>query len=168
MSNKVKILNHKQIGQKLNRLAYEVYEKNFDEKELFVIGIEGNGYMLAKALVAKLKAISPLTLKLGKISLNKETPWKEKPGMDFSEKEVLNKNLLMVDDVLNSGKTLMYAVKVLLDKPVKKLNTLVLVDRSHSRFPVKADFVGLSLSTSLQEHIAVDLARKNQEAVYLS
>lgn len=168
MSSKVKILSPKQIGQKLNRLAYEVYEKNFDEKELFIVGIEGNGYKLALALVAKLQDISPLKLKLGKIRINKDEPWKEEPGVDFSEKDFVNKSLVLVDDVLNSGKTLMYAVKLFLDKPVKKLNTLVLVDRSHSRFPVKADFVGLSLSTSLQEHIAVDFAKKNQEAVYLT
>ena len=83
------------------------------------------------------------------------------------EKDFENKSVILVDDVLNSGKTLIYAVKLFLNKPVKQLNTLILVDRSHTRFPVKADFVGLSLSTTLQERIDTDFSKKGKEAVYL-
>lgn len=166
--SKVKILSTQQIQQKLNRLAYEVYENNFAEKELLIVGIDGNGYKIAQNLVSLLGSISSLKLKLGKITINKEEPWNGEPVTDFEEKDYVKKCVVLVDDVLNSGKTMMYAVKLFLDKPVKKINTLVLVDRSHSRFPVKADFVGLSLSTSLQEHIEADFSKKNKEVVYLS
>lgn len=168
MSEKVKILDTLQIKQKLNRLAFEVYENNFTEKELLVVGIDGNGYKVASQLCEKLKAISPLKITLGKIKLDKDKPWEKESSVDFSEKEFVNKTIILVDDVLNSGKTLMYAVKLFLDKPVKKINTVILVDRSHTRFPVKADYVGLTLSTTLQEHIEADFSKKNKEVVYLT
>src|SRR6185436_3661357 len=98
----------------------------------------------------------------------KENPWSTEPVFDFSEKDYTNKAVVLVDDVLNSGKALMYAVKLFLDKPMKRLNTLVLVDRSHTRYPVKADYVGLSLSTTLQEHIEADFSKKGKEAVFLT
>lgn len=165
--SKVKILDTVQIKQKLNRLAYEVYENNFDEKSLLIIGIEGNGYKVASNLADKLKEISKIKIQLGKITLNKERPWDGDPKVDFDEKDFTNKTTILVDDVLNSGKTLIYAVKLFLDKPVKKLSTVVLVDRSHTRFPVKADYVGLTLSTTLQEHIEADFSKKGKESVYL-
>jgi pyrimidine operon attenuation protein / uracil phosphoribosyltransferase len=167
MSGKVQILDTLQIKQKLNRLAFEVYENNFSEKELLIVGIEGNGYKVAQQLSEKLKEISPIKITLGNIKLNKEKPWMGEPSIDFDEKAFVNKTIILVDDVLNSGKTLMYAVKLFLDKPVKKINTVILVDRSHTRFPVKADYVGLTLSTTLQEHIEADFSKKNKEAVYL-
>ena len=165
--SKVKILDTRQIDQKLSRLAYEVYENNFSEKELLLVGIEGNGFKVANHLCEKLKKISPLKITLGKITLDKDKPWEGEPKTDFEEKAFVNKTIILVDDVLNSGKTLMYAVKLFLDKPVKKINTVILVDRSHTRFPVKADFVGLRLSTTLQEHIDADFSKKGKEAVYL-
>jgi pyrimidine operon attenuation protein / uracil phosphoribosyltransferase len=165
--SKVKILDTSQIRQKLNRLAFEVYENNFSEKELLVVGIDGNGYKVAKHLSEKLKDISSMKISLGKIALNKDKPWEGDPVIDFDPSAYINKTIILVDDVLNSGKTLMYAVKLFLDKPVKKINTVVLVDRSHTRFPVKADYVGLSLSTTLQEHIEADFSKKEKEAVYL-
>ncbi len=165
--SKVKILDTRQIVQKLNRLAFEVYENNFNEKELLVVGIDGNGYKVANHLCDRLRNISKIKIKLGKLKLDKEQPWKEEPVTDFAEKDFVNKTVILVDDVLNSGKTLMYAVKLFLDKPVKKINTVVLVDRSHTRFPVKADYVGLSLSTTLQERIEADFSKSQKEAVYL-
>jgi pyrimidine operon attenuation protein/uracil phosphoribosyltransferase len=165
--SQTEILNATQIRQKLNRLAYEVYENNFEEKELLIAGIDGNGYIVAKHIQELLKKISKKEVKLGRIKLNKKNPLAEEATIDFTEKDYKNKTVILVDDVLNSGKTLIYGVKIFLDKPVKKLNTLVLVDRSHTRFPVKADFVGLSLSTTLQEHIVADLSAKGKETVYL-
>jgi pyrimidine operon attenuation protein/uracil phosphoribosyltransferase len=164
---KTKILDAVQIDQKLNRIAYQIYETNFSEKEMLIVGIDGNGYKVAKEIFDRLQKISGIKLKLGKIKLDKEEPWKGKPAMDFDEKDHVNKNIIIVDDVLNSGKALMYAIRTFLDKPVKKLNTVVLVDRSHTRFPVKADFVGLTLSTTLQEHIEADFSKKGKEAVFL-
>ncbi|HQQ93810.1 MAG TPA: phosphoribosyltransferase family protein [Bacteroidia bacterium] len=164
---KVKLLSSQEIKQKLNRLAYQVYETNFSEKEVFIVGIEGNGYRIAKNLADSLKEISSLKISLGKIVINKEEPWHGEPKVDFKDAAFVNKSIVLVDDVLNSGKTMMYAVRLFLDKPVKRINTLVLVDRNHSRFPVKADFAGLTLSTSMQEHVETDFSKKNKEAVYL-
>lgn len=164
----IKILTTIEIQHIMNRLAFQVYENNFSEKELLVVGIAGNGYTIATQISEKLKEISPLKIKLGKITLDKDEPWKTEAVMDFKEKDFVNKTIVLVDDVLNSGKTLIYAVKLFLDKPVKKLNTVILVDRSHARFPVKADFVGLTLSTTLQEHIKADFSKKGKEAVYLT
>ncbi len=164
---KVKILNTTEIQQKLNRLAYEVYENNFTEKSLLIVGIEGNGYKVAASLSKKLEEISSIKIQLGKIKLNKDKPWEGEPEIDFDQKAFVNKTTILVDDVLNSGKTLIYAAKLFLDKPIKKLSTVVLVDRSHNRFPVKADYIGLTLSTTLQEHIETDFSKKGNEAVYL-
>lgn len=165
--NVAEILNSKQIQQKLNRLTHEVLEHNFNEKELLIAGIEGNGYILAKRVTDALKKITKQKITLGKITIDKKNPLATDPKIDFTEKDYKNKTVILVDDVLNSGKTLIYGVKIFLDKPVKKINTLVLVDRSHTQFPVKADFVGLSLSTTLQEHIVADLSKKGKETVYL-
>ncbi len=164
---KTKILDAIQIDQKLNRMAYQVYENNFTEKELLVVGIDGNGYKVAERIAKLLTSISGIKIKLGKIHIDKENPWSYEPKIDFTEKDFENKSVILVDDVLNSGKTLMYAVKLFLNKPVKQLNTLVLVDRSHTRFPVKADFVGLSLSTTIQERIDTDFSKTGKEAAYL-
>lgn len=165
---KTKILDTNNIAQKLNRMAYEVYEKNYGEKELLLVGIEGNGYKVAERLNEILKKISPLKIKLTKIKVDKENPWSSDPKVDLSEKDFMNRSIIIVDDVLNSGKTLMYAIKPFLYKPVKRLNVLVLVDRSHTRYPVKADFVGLSLSTTMQDHIEADFSKKGKETVYLT
>ena len=164
---KIKLLDAIQINQKLNRMAYQVYENNFKEKELLIVGIDGNGYKVAERISAILTDISAIKIKVGKITLHKEEPWLQEPQVNFTEKDYENKSVIVVDDVLNSGATLMYAVKLFLNKPVKQLNTLILVDRSHTRFPVKADFVGLSLSTTLQERIDTDFSKKGKEAVYL-
>lgn len=165
--SKLKILDTLQIQQKLNRLAFEVYENNFEEKELLVVGIDGNGYKVATEIADRLKSISKIKITLGKIKIDKDKPWEGEAKIDFKEKDFTNKTIVLVDDVLNSGKTLIYAVKLFLDKPIKKINTLVLVDRSHSRFPVKADFVGLTLSTTLHETVLADFSKKNKETVYL-
>ena len=164
---KTKILDTLQISRTLNRMAYEVYEKNYNEKELLLVGIEGNGYKVAERLYEILTKISSIKIKLSKLKLDKENPWKGEPQVSFTDKDYSNKAVIVIDDVLNSGKTVMYAVKPFLNKPVKRLNVLVLVDRSHSRYPVKADFVGLSLSTTLQDHIEADFSKKGKEAVYL-
>ena len=164
---KTEILNTQQIKQKLNRLAWEIYENTVEDKEIMLAGIEGNGYTVAKELCALLKSIGKQKIQLGKITLDKKNPLAKEPVTDFSEKDFKNKTVILADDVLNSGRTLMYAVQLFLKCPVKKLHTVVLVDRSHTQYPVKADFVGLSLSTTLQEHIVADLGKAGKEKVYL-
>jgi pyrimidine operon attenuation protein/uracil phosphoribosyltransferase len=162
------ILNNKQIQQKINRIAYEVYENNYNEKEIIIAGIVGNGYVLAGKITEVLNNICSLKTKLIEVKVNKENPAAYEIEIELNEKELKNKVIILVDDVLNSGKTLIFGAKPFLNFPVKRLTTVVLVDRGHNRYPIKADFVGLSLSTTLQEHINVELKPKGKEAVYLS
>jgi pyrimidine operon attenuation protein/uracil phosphoribosyltransferase len=162
------VLNSKQIDQKINRIAYEIYENNYDEKEVIMAGIVGNGFLLAKRIAAVLEKISSIKVKIIEITLDKEEPLSSDIKISLSDKEMKNKVIILVDDVLNSGKTLIFGAKPFLCSPVKRLTTAVLVDRGHNRYPIKADFVGLSLSTTLQEHITVEIAKKGKEAVYLS
>ena len=167
MSVPVEILNSRQISQKLNRIAYQIFEANYGEKHLFIAGIDGNGYLVARRIYDILKKITDIQLSLGKITIDKSNPMEGLPEMDFKTSDFKGKSVILVDDVLNSGRTLIYAVKVFLNQPVKKINTAILVDRSHTHFPVKADFVGLSLSTTMQEHIKADLSVKGRESVVL-
>lgn len=162
------ILNSKQISQKLNRIAYQIYEQNLTEKEVILAGIEGNGQKMAKKISEILKKISPLSIHLGKISINKSNPIGTHPVIDIPAKEYLNRSIILIDDVMNTGRTMAFALKIFLDVPVKKISTAVLVDRSHTLYPIKIDFVGLSLSTTLQEHIDADFSVKGQEKVLLS
>ena len=162
------ILNNKQIQQKINRMAYEIYENNYDEKEIIIAGIADNGYFLAKRIAEVLKKIAPMEIRLISIKLDKKNPVAGEVKIDLTDKELKNKVIVLVDDVLNSGKTLIFGAKPFLSTSVKRLITVVLVDRGHNRYPIKADFVGLSLSTTLREHITVEIDKVGKEAVYLS
>jgi pyrimidine operon attenuation protein/uracil phosphoribosyltransferase len=161
------VLNARQIEQKINRIAYEIFENNYDEKEIIVAGISGSGYVFARRLEQVLKSISGIRTSLIEVTVNKKNPLDAKKGTKVSAGAIEGKVIMLVDDVLNSGKTLIYGAKLFLDAPVKKLSTVVLVDRNHTRYPVKADYVGLSLSTTMQEHITVALDGKEKDAVYL-
>lgn len=162
---KTLVLNKAQLAQKIDRLAWQIYEQNYKEKEIIIAGIANNGVLIAKRIAEKLAEITNVKLTLAIVKLDKVNPYNN-IEVDINEKVYKDKVLILVDDVLNSGKTLMYGAKYFLSAPLKKLSTLVLVDRNHNRFPIKADFVGLSLSTTLKEHITVEL--EENEGVYLS
>jgi pyrimidine operon attenuation protein/uracil phosphoribosyltransferase len=167
MPTKTLVLDNTQIEQRINRIAYELYENNYEEKNIIMAGIAPNGYVLAQRIAKVLQNISPIQVKLAKLVIDKDNPFEKAPSIDLKPSEMKNKVIVLVDDVLNSGKTMIYGAKLFLDAPVKRLATVVLVDRNHTRYPVKADFSGISLSTTLQEHIAVELGAKGKEAVYL-
>lgn len=157
------ILNHKQIEHKIKRIAYQIYESNVNETELIVAGIESNGYLLAKKIKTKLDKISDIKSTLCKVTINKSAP--TEPILTSLEVEdYSNKSIVLVDDVLNSGSTLIYGIKHFLDVPLKQFKTAVLVNRNHKKYPVKADFKGISLSTSLYEHVHVNLSKQPYEA----
>jgi pyrimidine operon attenuation protein/uracil phosphoribosyltransferase len=162
---KTLVLNKAQLAQKIDRLAWQIYEQNYKEKEIIIAGIANNGVLIAKRIAEKLAEITNVKLTLAIVKLDKVNPYNN-IEVDINEKVYKDKVLILVDDVLNSGKTLMYGAKYFLSAPLKKLSTIVLVDRNHNRFPIKADFVGLSLSTTLKEHITVEL--EENEGVYLS
>ena len=157
------ILNHQEIEHKIKRIAYQVYESNVNEKELVLAGIESNGYLLAKKLKTCLITISDIEIILCKVNIDKKKPLNS-IVTSINSDDYKNKSIVLVDDVLNSGSTLMYGVKHFLDVPIKQFKTAVLVNRNHKKYPVKADFKGISLSTSLSEHVNVKLDKKPYEA----
>lgn len=162
----VLVLNSRQIEQRINRIAYQLYEDNFDEPELLIAGIANSGYVFALRLAEALKRICPVPAHLFEIKLDKENPVEFTINPAITRERLKNKVLILADDVLNSGKTLVYSLRPFLDTDLKKIRTVLLVDRDHKRYPVEADFVGITLSTTLQEHIRVEL-EKGKEAVYL-
>lgn len=157
------ILNHQEIQHKIKRIAYQIYESNVYEDDIILAGIESNGYILAKKLKSNLEKISEIKPILCKVTIDKKNPLSA-IKTSLKKEDYTNKSIVLVDDVLNSGSTLIYGVKHFLDVPLKQFKTAVLVNRNHKKFPVKADFKGLSLSTSLSEHIEIVLTGKQYEA----
>jgi len=148
------ILNHQQIENKTRRIAYQIYETFVEEEEIVIAGITSNGYTFAEKIAQVLATISPIKISLCEVHINKQKP--ELPiTTSLTKEQYSNKGLILVDDVLSSGTTLIYAVRHFLDVPLKKFKTVVLVDRNHKKYPIKADFKGISLSTSLLEHVDV-------------
>ncbi|MEW4924087.1 phosphoribosyltransferase family protein [Algibacter sp. 2305UL17-15] len=158
------ILNHKEIQHKIRRIAFQIYESNVNETEVIIAGIDSNGYVLAKKLKVLLEKISDIKPILCRVTIDKKKPW-DTISTSLKPDEYTNKSLVLVDDVLNSGTTLIYGVKHFLNVPLKQFKTAVLVNRNHKKYPVKADFKGISLSTSLHEHVQVVLEGKSHEVV---
>jgi pyrimidine operon attenuation protein/uracil phosphoribosyltransferase len=153
--NKIAILSAAQIEQKLRRMAFEIWEKNNEEKEIYLIGIEEIGAAVATKIAEILKEISPFKIKINSLKINKRTPLSE--PIQFSKEESLNnKVVILVDDVANSGKTLLYALKPLMDFAPLKIQIAVLVDRKHKNFPITPDIIGHSIATTIQENIIVN------------
>ena len=152
-SNTPEILGAEAIAHKVQRLAWELYDRHSKAEQLYVVGIQGNGYWLAQQLVAKLNAISDISIELMELALDKSDP---KPA-DMQINLPSGAHVALVDDVLNSGRTLLWAVIKLMEFHPQQLSTTVLVDRSHKRYPVKADIKGLSLSTTLQETVKLNV-----------
>ncbi|MBT8186374.1 MAG: phosphoribosyltransferase [Croceitalea sp.] len=160
------ILTHKQIQHKTKRIAYQIYEANVEEKEIIIAGIEGGGLNFAKKISRVLQKITEAKITLCHVKMNKKEPLKSGVDTSLSEDDYRDKSVVLVDDVLNSGTTLIYGVHHFLKTPLKQLKTAVLVNRNHKKYPVKADYKGISLSTSLNEHIRVEFQAKN-DSVYL-
>lgn len=159
------ILTQQEIDHKTRRIAYQIYETFPDETEVVLAGIANNGYLFSKKLAAAVEKISDIKVTLCEVTINKSQPL-DPVRTSLKPEEYTNKSLVLVDDVLNSGSTLIYGVKHFLEVPLKKFKTAVLVDRNHKQYPVKADFKGLSLSTSLRERVQVVL-EENEQYAYL-
>ena len=157
------ILNKAQIAQKIRRMAYEIYEQNYEEKNLVLAGIDSMGLKLSELIKKELEEISELSIHLVRIDIDKEAS--SQPQVELSN---LPKKddfaLIIVDDVLNSGRTLIYALDPFLKMNLKKIQTAVLVNRSHNKFPIAVDYKGLELGTTIQEHIEVQLDKKDCSA----
>lgn len=159
------ILTDQQINNKIRRIAFQIFENNIDEKSIVIAGIKNKGFILAQKIKNVLEDISSIQVELCEVRINKKSP-QEKIETSLSSDDYKNRSLVLVDDVLNSGTTLIYAVKHFLEVPLKQFKTAVLVNRNHKKYPIKADFKGISLSTSLQEHISVEF-KKGSSSAYL-
>ncbi|MEM7162288.1 MAG: phosphoribosyltransferase family protein [Bacteroidota bacterium] len=163
----VQILDAEKIDKIIKRIAHQILENFFGEKEIIMVGIDRQGFLFAERIQTEIHQLSDLNVRLFKLRFDKLNPLEEE--YDFSGKmsDLEKANIVLVDDVLNSGKTLAYALRFIMEVNVKQIFSTVLIDRFHRRYPVRADFVGLTLSTTLQEHIAVEL-EGNQDAAFVN
>jgi pyrimidine operon attenuation protein / uracil phosphoribosyltransferase len=160
------ILDKKQTLQKIKRIAFEIYEQNFKAKEIILAGIYDKGYVFAGLLQKELEIICKIKTRLVKVTVDKNSPLQSEVKLDAELKDLKNKTIILIDDVLNTGRTLAHSLKPFLTIETAKIQTAVIVDRRHKVFPVSADYVGYSLSTTLKEHIEVNF-EKSKFGVYL-
>lgn len=160
------ILNNEQINHKIKRIAYQIYEANVEENHIILAGIARKGFQFAQRLKKALEEISDLEIELCEVKVDKINPL-NKVKTSLPSSAYTNKSIVLTDDVLNSGTTLIYGVKHFLEVPLKNFKTVVLVDRSHKKYPVKADFKGISLSTSLNETVQVTFKTGNDKVELL-
>lgn len=165
VSERSLILDAAQVKQKIRRMAYEIYEHNFNEKIIVMAGIDGQGYALAKLLIKEVESISPIKTLLVKVTLDKSAPQQSDVTLDCNVKDLRKKCIILVDDVLNTGRTFAYGLKPFLNIEVKKIETAVLVNRSHTLFPIYPQFTGYELATTIRDHVEVSLGKET--AVYI-
>lgn len=155
------ILSEKKVKQIIKRMAYEIYEQNYNEKELIIAGIAENGYEFGRILEKELSAFQDLKVRLIKVELDKLAKTQPEVKLDVELLELKNKSIVVTDDVLNTGRALTYSLKPFLSIPLKRLKTAVVVDRNHKTYPVSTDYVGYSMATTLKEHVQVSFAKGN-------
>lgn len=152
------ILEHQEIERKIVRLAYQILEQTTEQKQIYLGGIQGNGFIIATQLQEILQERDGPQVELFQIFIDKEEPWATPISLSIEEQILKNGYIILVDDVINSGKTMQYALIKFLQQATQSIKVLALVDRQHRRFPIKADFVGLSLSTTLKNRVEIDLS----------
>jgi pyrimidine operon attenuation protein/uracil phosphoribosyltransferase len=153
------LLDHDNIMQKLKRLAYQLAEDLYGEKEIILFGIKNNGYLLAAELAKKINDIGALKVSLYALTINKKAPHNTEISIEVDIESLNNKTIVIVDDVANTGRIISYSIKPFLNILPKKLRTLALVDRKHKAFPVSVDYAGLSLATTMKEQIKVEFSK---------
>ena len=167
LSAQSQILNATQIRQKIARIAFEIYEHNFEETELVLVGIAENGFFFAELLANELQKISPIRVSLHRLELNKTNPSAASLSLKPELKTLQNKVVILTDDVLNTGKTLAFSLPLFLDAQVRKIEIATLIDRHNPLFPVAATYTGYSLATTLKEHIEVTFPEDGNFGAYL-
>ncbi|MFZ2899874.1 MAG: phosphoribosyltransferase family protein [Saprospiraceae bacterium] len=163
----MKILDHRQIQQKIKRLAFEILERNYGEEEIILAGINNNGMTFAELLLAELRAISSIRFTLTRLRLNPAAPAQHPIQLEMPVAQLDHKVVIIVDDVANTGRTIFYAIKPILEVVPKKVEVAVLVDRTHKSFPIRVDYFGLSLATTLLQNIKVRIREVQEWAVNL-
>ena len=165
MPGKTIVLDHDRVQRKLTRIVHQLHEEYHAEKGIVIVGVVPRGLMLARRLAAGLTEATDLLVDLVELRLDKDAPLERPAHLSVEPATLRDRVVVLVDDVLMSGRTLMHAASFLVQVPLRKLTTVVLVDRRHRTYPIRADIVGLTLSTTLQEHISVELGTKDR--VYL-
>ncbi len=158
------ILTQEVAAKKMLRMAYEILENNSGEQHLILAGIRESGSVIARNIERLLQGISDIHTELITITLDKKHPREVILSKTLSFED---KMIIVIDDVANSGKTLLYSLRPFLDFHPKKIQSLVLVERTHKAFPVKPDYVGLSVATTLQEHIYVEVEGDTVKGAWL-
>lgn len=164
MKKSEKILDDKKIKKILKRIAYQILEDNLNESEIFLIGIKNNGFEIAQLIKVELEKISNIEIQMYPLIIDKKD-LNKKILKEINLKKMSNKTAILVDDVLNTGKTLIHAVKYILNTPLSRLITVVLIDRNHKKFPIKADIKGISVSTSIEQRINLVIENNKLDAI---
>ena len=160
---KTEVLDQDQILRICNRFAFQILENSIDSDVIHIIGIKEKGFDIAKIVEKELKSITKKNISLSSIKIDKKNP-KDSVLSDSN----LNKNIdtiFLIDDVLNTGKTLIYSLSFLLKFNFKSIKTLVLIDRNHKQFPIKVDYKGISLSTNINDNIKLLNDNKKLKAI---
>lgn len=165
VSEKNLVLTKKQLDQRIKRVAYEIYENNLEEKELVLAGVSDNGFILAKMIRKQLSIIAPTKIDIVKISINKEAPFNDAIEINYPEEDLNQRSVILIDDVLNTGKTIAFALKAFLNTNTRKIEVAVMVNRSHKLFPIYPKYTGYELATTFNEHVEVKL--DGDRGVYL-
>ena len=163
----MEILKTDTINEIIKRMAIEIVEHNFEESKVYLAGINNNGYLFAKILLKELGKISENNFDLIRLKIDPAKPMSSEITLSTEAKILSNKVVIIVDDVVNSGRTLFYATRPLMEVLCKKVEIAVLVDRKHTSFPISAKYVGISLATTLKENIKVSLSSIKERSVVL-
>lgn len=159
---KTLVLTEKQINQKIDRIAYEILENNFDDDALILVGIIGNGYIIAQELGKILEEIGSQKITVCTLDIDKKNPFKKEITTSIPLEQLDKHTIVLIDDVINSGRTMQYALMKILERSIKRVKTVALVDRKHRNYPIRCDYDGLTLSTTLQDRIEVELKERRQ------
>ncbi|HLP54248.1 MAG TPA: phosphoribosyltransferase family protein [Fluviicola sp.] len=158
------VLNQQQIDQKIKRLAHEIIENTYGETSLFIGGIVGNGELFADQIAAIIRQHTKLELTVFTVDLHKDFPLDHPISCSIDPAVLTGKTVILVDDVINSGTTMQYGLMKILEQPVRSVKTVALVDRLHRRYPIKCDFVGMTLTTTLKDRVEVMPSNGSLEA----
>jgi len=164
----MQLLSHAQVKRKVKRLAYEILERNFREPELILAGINFRGMEFANLLLQELTEISNIGITITRLHVYPPNPLEKEIRFEIPIEDLAGKAVVIVDDVANTGRTIFYAIKPILEVLPKKVEVAVLVDRQHKTFPINADYVGLSLATTMHDNIDVQILNGKEFAVYLN
>lgn len=161
----MEILQDSEINTIIKRLAYEILEQHFNDERIFLAGINNNGFAFAELIREALQALSEKEVRLIHLHINPAEPLSEKVKTDFKTEKLNEESLIIIDDVANTGRTLFYASQPFMTTLPRRIETCVLVDRKHKSFPVKIDYYGISLATTLQDNIRVNIGDKKSASL---